>query len=125
VREGAVGRQRIVQGGVNAAATQEPMRAAVVGVRPDNLPRVVYAQGIGAAPDGQRIVHRGVYAGAQNKAVLAGGVLILPDDLGAGAVDAECKSSAGDGRGYIERRVPAAAEEEARAAPGVRRMILA
>src|SRR5262249_15561953 len=40
-------------------------------------------------------------------------VLILPDDLAARAVDAERKSSAGDGRGHIKRSVHAAAKEEA------------
>src|SRR5262249_61087517 len=67
---------------------------------PADLAGAVDAGGKGA-PGGQGKVEGGVSAAAKEEAMLAGGVLIGPDDL-IRIIDAECLGSADKGQGIVE-----------------------
>jgi hypothetical protein len=96
------GGQRIVEGGVGAAAAwiveKAVDAAAAVLVPPDDLARIVDGSCLGAARNGNGIVENDGEAAARYKAVVAVVVSERPDDLSAG-IDAEGLGVAGQGVG--------------------------
>src|SRR4051794_27768170 len=87
---------------------------AGIGEPPDDLARIVDAEGLGTM-DPQGSVQRGeAAAAATQEAVKSAGVAVFPDDLRR-VVDAECNSSSGGGGGGIIERGegPGTATQEA------------
>src|SRR5262249_43974205 len=118
------GGQRIIEGGVGAAATRVVEKAvdgaATVLVRPDDLPQIVDPLGLGVI-QGQRIVEGGGEAAARQEAVVAVVVSEHASDLSTG-IDAERHGVVGQGIG--KDGVSAATVEEA-ITDGGRHLIMA